>query len=84
MHWDVVKVCPKENLSLEVKFADGTQGIVHFKPAYFTGVFKPLSNPDFFASVFVDGGVVSWAGELDLAPDAMYKAIKKNGTWVLS
>jgi hypothetical protein len=28
-------------------------------------------------------GVVTWPGEIDLAPDAMYKAIQQNGEWLL-
>jgi len=26
---------------------------------------------------------VTWPGEIDLAPDAMYREIKKAGKWVL-
>jgi len=84
MYWDVVEVCPRENTSLEVKFEDGTSGTVRFEPAYFTGVFEALKNPDFFSKVFVEDGAVTWPGELDLAPDAMYEAIKQHETWILS
>ena len=31
----------------------------------------------------IDGGAVVWPGDLDLAPDAMYQAIKSQGEWVL-
>jgi hypothetical protein len=33
--------------------------------------------------VRVVDGVVTWPGELDLAPDAMHLAIKDGGEWVL-
>ncbi|RPI04004.1 MAG: DUF2442 domain-containing protein, partial [Zetaproteobacteria bacterium] len=36
-----------------------------------------------FSQVFVAHGAVTWPGEIDLAPDAMYAEIKKLGRWVL-
>ena len=32
----------------------------------------------------IDDGAVAWPGNLDLAPDAMYAAIKARGEWVLT
>mgnify|MGYP002382522331 CR=1 FL=1 len=48
------------------------------------GVFAILADPVRFAEVFVSHGAVTWPGDLDLAPDAMYAAITQTGTWVLS
>jgi hypothetical protein len=31
----------------------------------------------------VEYGAVTWPGEIDLAPDAMYAEFKKNGEWKL-
>jgi hypothetical protein len=45
------------------------------------GVFAPLRDPAFFARAAAKDGVVTWPGELDLAPDAMYDAIRANGQW---
>lgn len=45
-------------------------------PVYFTSVFQTLRDEQFFAQAFIDAGVVTWSGELDLAPDAMCQAIK--------
>ncbi len=53
-----------------MRFSDGLAGTVRFDSSYFTGVFEPLSDPQFFNRVFVDHGAVAWPGELDLAPDA--------------
>ena len=83
MHWNVISVQPKENLTLWVKFSDGTSGDVKFTKEYLTGVFEPLKDPIFFRQAFVSDGVVMWPGEVDLAPDAMYDQIKKNGIWTL-
>lgn len=83
MYWDIIEVKPENYLVLKVKFADGLQGVVRIMPSHLKGVFAPLKDENFFAQVFIDNGVVSWPGELDLAPDAMYKAIKQQGEWIL-
>jgi hypothetical protein len=49
--------------------------------APYAGVFERLRDPAQFAEAFVSDGVVTWPGELDLAPDAMHKEIKANGHW---
>jgi hypothetical protein len=48
------------------------------------GVFAVLADPKRFAEVFVDYGAVTWPGEIDLAPDAMHRAIQATGVWVLT
>ncbi len=84
MYWDVIEIKPKSFLRLFVRFADGTKGNVCFLPEHLTGVFERLKDPEYFNKVFVSEGVVTWPDELDLAPDAMYGAIKKNGEWILA
>ena len=84
MYWDVIKVKIKEYLVLEVGFIDGLEGVVKILPEHLTGVFEVLKEPRFFECVYIDDGVVTWPGELDLAPDAMYEEIKAKGEWVLS
>jgi hypothetical protein len=83
MYWDVASVKPARHLALTVKFVDGLHGEVCFQPSHLTGVFESLKDEAYFNSVYVDHGVVTWPGELDLAPDAMHAAIKKRGRWVL-
>lgn len=84
MHWDIVEVRAESYLRLFVRFADGLTGWVRFLPEHLTGVFEPLKDQSFFAKVFVDHGAVTWPGEVDLAPDAMYRAIKERGEWMLA
>jgi|HubBroStandDraft_1064217.scaffolds.fasta_scaffold275157_2 hypothetical protein len=50
MQWDVVEVRPEPGWLLEVRFADGLTGTVRFRPDFFTGVFEPLRDPQFFES----------------------------------
>jgi hypothetical protein len=83
MDWDVNQVKVVGPLQLEVVFADGTRGRVVFEPTHLTGVFTSLQNPKFFNQVRINGGAVSWPGDIDLAPDAMHAAIRKSGEWVL-
>lgn len=83
MEWDVAEVRTDSHLSLFVRFMDGTHGHVRFEPSHLTGVFSALKEPSLFGQVFIDRGVVSWPGNLDIAPDAMYDALKSDGEWVL-
>ena len=71
------------SLTLQVEFEDGLKGRVKFLPSHLTGVFERLKDPEFFAQARVAHGAVTWPGELDLAPDAMYDALKTHGHWIL-
>jgi hypothetical protein len=83
MNWDVVAVEPVSTLVLAVRFEDGTEGNVRFEASHLSGVFEALKAPEVFRQARVEGGAVTWPGEIDLAPDAMYREIKKSGEWVL-
>lgn len=83
MYWDVTTVQPQKPFTLKVTFIDGVEGTVHFMPSRLTGVFEPLKNERFFNQVFIDHGVLTWPGNLDLAPDTMYAEIKQYGQWIL-
>jgi hypothetical protein len=63
-----------------VRFVDGTQGVIdlsHLVRASNAGVFAALADPALFQQVFVEYGAVTWPGEIDLAPDAMYAQIRR-------
>jgi hypothetical protein len=83
MKWDVIEVQPIAPLALHVRFEDGTEGRVQFETSHLTGVFNVLKDPEVFNKAHIDRGAVAWPGEIDLAPDAMYDAIKKQGQWIL-
>ncbi|MBF0262968.1 MAG: DUF2442 domain-containing protein [Magnetococcales bacterium] len=84
MHWDVVEAKILDHLEFSVTFADGLSGRVQLLPSHLSGVFSVLRDPDIFNRLRVTDGFVSWPGDLDLAPDAMYDAIRAHGVWVLS
>ena len=79
-----VKALPGYRIS--VRFLDGTEGVVDVSRLVHSpsaGVFAKLSDPLVFAQVDVEYGVVTWPGEVDLAPDAMYREIKASGEWLV-
>jgi hypothetical protein len=84
--WDVIEVRVLPRHRLHVRFEDDTEGEVDVAPLILgprPGVFKVLRDPAEFAKAYIDHGAVTWPGELDLAPDAMYDEIKANGRWVV-
>jgi Protein of unknown function (DUF2442) len=83
MYWDVTDVKVIDDYAIHVRFQDGLEGDVRFGPNFFRGVFSHLVDPHRFRDVGVVGGVVTWPGELDVAPDAMHSEIKTNGVWHL-
>ena len=80
MYWDVVEVKAEYGHCLFVRFADGTSGKVQVDLSELSGVLAPLRDPSFFERVFVDYGAVAWPGDIDLAPDAMYEQVVKQGS----
>lgn len=82
--WRVIAVRPLPGHRLAVQFADDTSGVADLSRLVFgplPGVFAALQDPARFAEVGIDQGAVTWPGHLDLAPDAMYDAIKATGNW---
>jgi hypothetical protein len=76
------------DLRLRVSFVDGTTGEVHMKsflgnPSIAGTIFEQLRDPVMFARAQVVLGAVQWPNGADLAPDAMYDAIREHGVWVL-
>lgn len=84
--WRVSKVCALANFRLEVTFIDGLNGYVdlsNYVTSKQAGVFAKLKDESLFKQVCLKYGVVTWPGDLDLAPDAMYDVIKEKGEWII-
>lgn len=84
--WRVAEVEALPGFRLRVRFNDGTTGIVDmadFVKSDEAGVFAALRNERLFRQVTTRLGAVTWPGDLDLAPDAMHRAISEHGTWTL-
>jgi Protein of unknown function (DUF2442) len=84
---NVRDVIPLPGYRLAVRFNDGTAGIVYMAQlvsAPRTTMFTPLYDPSLFSQVTVEFGVVTWPGEIDLAPDVMYSELQERGEWILT
>lgn len=65
---------------------DGLTGIVDlqywlFSPRIDGTLFEPLREPTFFQKACLELGAVTWPNGADLAPDAMYDAVQRDGRW---
>lgn len=86
MPWRIQQVEVLPDYRLFVRFLDGLEGYVNMKTFLHSeqaGVFTQLRDLDRFAQVTLVYGAVTWPGDLDLAPDAMYEQIKATGEWNL-
>ncbi len=86
--WRVRSATALPGSRVRVTFVDGTTGEVHLRAflesARVQGtVFETLREPSVFAQLRVVAGAVTWPTGADLAPDAMYDAIRATGTWVV-
>ena len=86
--WRLKSVTALPEGRLRVTFVDGTVGEVHVRaflnnPKIDGTVFEPLRDPAVFARAQVVLGAIQWPNGADLAPDAMYDAIRERGVWVL-
>ena len=87
MPWRVSAVEALPDYRQRVRFIDGLEGLVDMSAlvrSSAAGVFAALADPKRFAEAGIEYGAVTWPGEIDLAPDAMYAAIKAAGEWVLT
>ncbi len=86
--WRVTSVNALRGLRLQVEFMDGTTGEVELMGFLSSSkvedtVFEPLRKWEEFERVYVEMGSVRWPNGADLAPDAMYDAIRQHGRWVV-
>jgi hypothetical protein len=65
---------------IRLLFEDGTVGDVSFDDREWTGVFEPLRDPAFFATVYVDQqfGTIAWPNGLDMAHEPLYEDARRN------
>ena len=87
--WRVTAVSALPDARLRVTFVDGTSGEVEMgaflrNPDLDGTIFQPLRDPVIFAQAQVVLGAIQWPNGADLAPDAMYDAIRERGVWVLN
>jgi hypothetical protein len=71
-----------------VAFVDGVAGDIDMRSFLSdqkidATIFEPLRDPAVFAQARVVLGAIQWPNGADLAPDAMYDAIREYSVWVL-
>ena len=86
--WSIVHFKVLPNYKIEIRFADGTSGIADLSHRLSQGPlgdgFDPLCDEVTFSQVFLEHGALTWLGDINLAPDAMYQRIRSTGTWLLA
>ena len=86
--WSIVHFKVLPNYKIEIRFADGTSGIADLSHRLSQGPlgdgFDPLCDEATSSQVFLDHGALTWPGDIDLAPDAMYQRIRSSGTSLLA
>lgn len=86
--WRVVAVDPMGDRRLKVTFVDCTTGEVDLRGFLESSqvresIFEPLRDNEVFEQVRIELGAVTWSNGADLAPDAMYDAIRARGHWIV-
>lgn len=76
MYWDATFVKPLCNYEIYVEIQDGTKGVFDLKPYLEKGMFRELKNVDYFNSVNILLGAVSWPNGQDIAPDTLLSELK--------
>lgn len=77
---DVLRVRPLGGYRLEIEFSDGMIGVRDFDVARKRGpMVEPLSDPSYFARVFIEDGALTWPNGYDWDPDALHGEMKAAG-----
>jgi Protein of unknown function (DUF2442) len=77
---DVVAVEVVADHRLRLTFEDGTVGDIDFTQREWRGVFEPLRDPAYFATVRVEpeAGTIVWPNGVDMAPEPLYDEARRN------
>lgn len=70
---EIIKVQPLEDYKLLLVFENNEKRIKDMKPYLKKGIFKELKDKDFFNSVKLAYGTISWDGRIDLCADSIYE-----------
>jgi hypothetical protein len=75
MYYDAISAEYLGDYQLKVSFADGKSGVVDFKPYIRKGgIFRKLADVNNFKRFTVNQelGIITWDGEIDIAPETLY------------
>jgi hypothetical protein len=73
----VAEVEPLGEYRLRLRFDDGAAGELDFSGESWAGVFVPLSDPGYFATVQLDPelGTIVWPNGADIAPETLRRLL---------
>lgn len=77
----IVKVEPASDFVLRLEFSDGMAGEYDLRPLVerATELTRPLGEPEFFSSVFLELGALAWRNGFELSPSAVYRELSEKG-----
>lgn len=61
-----------EGFNVLVSFEDGTSGVFDFSPYVEYPCYAPLRDRAVFSQVVAAHGTLSWPGDIDIAPEAVW------------
>ena len=77
MYYDLKEFKLLDGYKVFVCFEDGKQGVVDLTPVIERGgVFSELKNKSLFEQAYIDEdwAVLCWPGEIDIAPETLYRS----------
>jgi len=68
----VIEAKANDDLTLDLRFSDGSLRRFDAKPYLNMGIFTELKDVNYFRNVRVAYGTVQWPNEQDFAPETLY------------
>jgi hypothetical protein len=69
----ILSATPKSNFKLSLTFSDGTSKEIDMLPFINEGISKDLENWEYFKSVKVVDGYITWDNGYDFCPHFLYQ-----------
>lgn len=69
----VVSLTVLPDYKVKVGFNNNETRLFDYAPHINDGVFEKLKDKSYFARAEISGGTVAWNGDLDFAPEFLYK-----------
>jgi hypothetical protein len=81
----IVRATYLRDYLLSLEFSNGAQGDYDLAPliAKDTEMVRPLRDPGYFQSFFLELGALCWKNGFELSPEAIYRRLKETGYLIL-
>lgn len=77
--WVVKEVQPKNDYTMLLTFADGSERVYNARPLLEKKLYSRLHNLSFFLAAKAECGTVVWNDDIDIAPEHLYECSKPVG-----